>query len=201
MRGLKKVILGSGLLIMALILVSCTTTNNGGNNMEIKSSGITNGVIDDKYGKRGNQFTENGMPNYSIPIEIINSPEGTKAYAIFIEDKDAIPVTGFPWIHWTAANIKTTSIEENASLNDKGKFVQGRNSWSGQLNGEGALSALEASMYGGMAPPDKEHTYDIYVYALSEELDLEEGFYANEMFKAMEGKILGQAKIQGSYKN
>ena len=52
-----------------------------------------------------------------------------------------------------------------------------------------------------MAPPNNEHTYELTVYALSDELDLKNGFYANELFHAMDGEILGQATITGTYKN
>lgn len=192
-------------VLFSVFLISCTQQNSktsgGDKKMTISSSGIVNGVIQDKYGKRGTQFTQNGMPNYSLPIKIENAPEGTKTFAIFLEDKDAIPVAGFSWIHWVAANIKTTELEENASLLRRDEFVQGRNSWSASLLGNDALSVEESSMYGGMAPPNNEHTYELTVYALSDELDLKNGFYANELFHAMDGKILGQATITGTYKN
>lgn len=169
--------------------------------MIVTSTGILNGVIADKYGKRGTQFTQNGMPNYSLPLKIENAPEGTKTFAIFLEDKDAIPVAGFSWIHWVAANIKTNSIPENASLLQRNEFVQGRNSWSSPLLGNDALSVEESSMYGGMSPPNAEHRYEIHVYALSNELNLENGFYANELFEKMEGKVLDSITITGTYKN
>lgn len=193
-------------VLFSIFLISCTQNSNTNKNgdekkMTVTSSGIVNGVIEDKYGKRGTQFTEGGMPNYSLPIKIENAPEGTKTFAIFLEDKDAIPVAGFSWIHWTAANIKVNELEENASLLRKNEFVQGRNSWSSPLQGDNALSVEESSMYGGMAPPNAEHTYELTVYALSDELDLENGFYANDLFHAMEGKILAQTTIKGTYKN
>ena len=139
-------------VLFSVFLISCTqqnsNTSGGDKKMTISSSGIVNGVIQDKYGKRGTQFTQNGMPNYSLPIKIENVPEGTKTFAIFLEDKDAIPVAGFSWIHWVAANIRTNELEENASLLRKDEFVQGRNSWSASLLGNDALSVEESSMYG-----------------------------------------------------
>ena len=39
--------------------------------MKVTSSAIKNGAFEDKYGKRGTQFSPNGMPTYSIPFEII----------------------------------------------------------------------------------------------------------------------------------
>lgn len=83
----------------------------------------------------------------------------------------------------------------------RNEFVQGRNSWSSPLLGNDALSVEESSMYGGMSPPNAEHRYEIHVYALSNELNLENGFYANELFEKMEGKVLDSITITGTYKN
>lgn len=37
--------------------------------MFVTSSAIQNGAFEDKYGKRGTQFSPNGMPTYSIPLK------------------------------------------------------------------------------------------------------------------------------------
>ena len=68
--------------------------------MFVTSSAIQNGAFEDKYGKRGTQFSPNGMPTYSIPFEIHDAPQGTKSFAVVLEDKDAITASGFVWIHW-----------------------------------------------------------------------------------------------------
>ncbi len=98
--------------------------------MKVTSTGIVNGIIEDKYGKFGTQFNENGMPTYSLPLSIAEAPNGTVSYALVLEDKDAFPVSGgFSWIHWTAANIAKTDILENESQTTV-DFVQGLNSWT-----------------------------------------------------------------------
>lgn len=166
--------------------------------MKLSSTAIVNGFYQDHFGKRGLQFSPNGMPTFSPQILIENAPENTQYFALFLEDRDAIPVSGFSWIHWVAANIEKTGskteILENISIN--APFVQGTNSWSGKLGG---LSREEATGYGGMAPPDRPHTYDLYIYALDKRLDLKSGFYANELFKAMDGHILASAKLSAAY--
>ena len=68
--------------------------------MKVTSSAIKNGAFEDKYGKRGTQFSPNGMPTYSIPFEISDVPTDTKSFAVVLEDKDAITASGFVWIHW-----------------------------------------------------------------------------------------------------
>lgn len=42
--------------------------------MKVTSSAIKNGAFEDKYGKRGKQFSPNGMPTYSIPLTLARCP-------------------------------------------------------------------------------------------------------------------------------
>lgn len=93
--------------------------------MHITSNGIIDGHFADRYGKRGAQFNEHGMPTFSIPFSIHDAPESAATFAIVLEDKDAYPVSGgFVWIHWIAANIERTDIGENESVLAR-DFVQG----------------------------------------------------------------------------
>jgi Raf kinase inhibitor-like YbhB/YbcL family protein len=163
--------------------------------MNAYSTGIINGIIEDKYGKRGTQFNVGDMPTYSLPVKIENEPKGTISFAIVLEDKDAIPVFGFSWIQWTVANLIRNEVMENESISAT-DFIQGANSWYGALGG---VSVKDASFYGGMAPPDAPHTYEMHVYALDTKLNLKNGFFMNELYKAMEGHILEQVTIKGVY--
>lgn len=163
--------------------------------MTVTSVGIVDGVIADCYGKHGDCFYR-GMPSYSLPFEIHNPPAGTVSFAIVLEDKDAVPVSGFSWIHWTACNIKTRVVGPDASAS--ADFVQGANSWSGKL---GDLERMETARYGGMAPPDAPHEYELHVYALDSMLELEKGFYLNELYRKMRGHVLSSATIYGTYSN
>ena len=167
--------------------------------MIVTSTAIENGIIDKKYGKYGEQFNDNGMPTYSLPLKIENAPEGTTSYALVLEDKDAYPVSGgFSWIHWTAANITRTEIKENESqtAND---FVQGVNSWTSMQGGSQCKEL--SSFYGGMAPPDAPHLYELHVYALDTILELEQGFLFNHLHKKMDGHILAHYTLKGLYNN
>ena len=163
--------------------------------MKVTSSAIKNGAFEDKYGKRGTQFSPNGMPTYSIPFEISDAPKGTKSFAVVLEDKDAITASGFVWIHWLIANLERRSVSENESK-DATDYVQGANSWASAL---GNFDILEASAYGGMAPPNCLHRYELIVYALDTKLDLKQGFRFNDLHFAMQGHILDQAVVIGTY--
>ena len=180
------------------ILFSVTTYANAG--MVVTSTAINSkGFLSDKYGYNDKtQLDTKGMPITSFPFEIKNAPKGTKSYAVFLEDKDAFPVSkGFSWVHWVAANITTTKVAENASKN-KPNFVQGMNSWWSSLGG--SRDAKEVSCYGGPAPYDgKVHTYEMHVYALDKKLNLKNGFFFFFLFKQMEGHILDEYTLKFKY--
>jgi len=163
--------------------------------MKVSTTAIKNGHFEDKYGKRGTQFSPNGMPSYSIPFEIENPPEGTQSFAVVLEDKDAITASGFVWIHWLIADLTRTSVKENESQ-EACDFTQGANSWASVL---GKFDIKEASAYGGMAPPNCEHRYELIVYALDTKLNLPQGFRFNDLHFAMQGHILTQASLMGRY--
>ena len=62
----------------ALVFVRMNKPTIGRYKMKVSSKAIVNGEFEDKYGKRGSQFSPSGMPSYSIPFEIEDAPEGTK---------------------------------------------------------------------------------------------------------------------------
>ena len=136
--------------------------------MQINTGAIINGEFADRFGKRGSQFSPNGMPTYSIPFDISDAPAGTQSFAVVLEDKDAITASGFVWTHWLIADLQRTSVAENESLRAT-DYVQGANSWASVL---GKLDIEEASCYGGMAPPNCRHRYELIVYALDTKLNL-----------------------------
>ena len=100
----------------ALVFVRMNKPTIGRYKMKVSSKAIVNGEFEDKYGKRGSQFSPSGMPSYSIPFEIEDAPEGTKSFAVVLEDKDAISASGFVWTHWLISDLKRTSVAENESI-------------------------------------------------------------------------------------
>ena len=165
--------------------------------MQVHTSAIENGVFHDRFGKRGSDFSPNGMPSRSIPFSISDAPAGTQSYAVVQDDKDAVTAAGFVWIHWLIADLTATSVPENDSIAAQG-YTQGANSWASVL---GELSIAEASAYGGMVPPNYPHRYDLTVYALDTPLNLPQGFRYNDLHYAMQGHILATASVTGTYSN
>ncbi len=163
--------------------------------MRVVSKGIVDGRILDKYGSKGDHFSPGGMPSFSLPFEIIDPPKGTVSFAVILDDYDAVPVSGFTWIHWLVTDLNRVSLEENESVTSK-DIIQGMNSWHSCASD---LSKEEATGYGGPSPPNGEHIYTLKVFALDLETGLKNGFMLNELMKAMDGHIIDHAQITGAY--
>lgn len=156
------------------------------------------GKLADRFGKHAPaEYTTDGYPTRSFPVAIEGAPEGTVTFALAFLDWDAIPVGGFCWIHWVACDIpgKTSEIPEDASASGSLAMVQGANSNGSPLLGEHVGTEI-TWRYAGPQPPDKDHLYTLEVYALDTRLGLREGFYLNELYRAMDGHILDRATFE-----
>lgn len=156
-----------------------------------------NGMLADRYGKYAPQdCMTQGHPTCSFPISIEDVPENAASLALTLLDWDAVPVGGFCWIHWTACDIPAdvSLIPENASALGSVPMVQGSNSdWSPFAGGWSDPRVTRR--YVGPQPPDKDHVYTLEVFALDVKLGLPEGFYINELYRAMEGHVLATARF------
>ena len=117
--------------------------------------------------------------NKQPPLTVSGVPEGTKSLALIMDDPDAMGAVGKVWVHWGAWNIEPTTELEN-------------------LTTEGMTDFGEVG-YGGPAPPDKRHTYVFKLYALDGILDLSNESTKADVEKAMEGHIIEQATLTGTY--
>jgi len=120
------------------------------------------------------------------PLTISGIPEGTKSLALVMDDPDAMGAVGKVWVHWTVWDIDPTIAEIGENLRD--------------VLREGITDFGKVG-YGGPAPPDKRHTYVFKLYALDCKVLPCIGGKATkpEVETAMEGYIIGQAILKGTY--
>ena len=114
---------------------------------------------------------------------VSDMPEGTEYLALIMDDPDAMGAVGKVWVHWVVWNIWPVS---NTGVVDYNQASEGMTDF-GEVG------------YGGPAPPDKRHTYVFKLYALDSRLDLPEGSTKSELEKAMEGHIIEQTQLTGTY--
>lgn len=132
------------------------------------------------------QYTCDGI-NISPPLEWSGVPKTAKTIAIIADDPDAPAGT---WVHWVLYNLPAENIGmvENlpATENLNAGGSQGKNDF-GKIG------------YGGPCPPSGTHRYFFKVYAVDTELPLKAGATKAEVEKAMEGHVLAQAQLMGTY--
>lgn len=133
------------------------------------------------------RFTADGADT-SPALAIQGAPEGTRAFALIVDDPDA-PV-GL-WVHWVVydlpAGIDGLAQNQPRTAALEGGARQGKNSW-GRLG------------WNGPDPPaGKPHRYYFRLYALDAPLGLEAGASAQRVEAAMKGKVLAKAELMGTY--
>ncbi len=115
------------------------------------------------------------------------APAGTASFALIVNDPDAPMGT---YVHWVIYNIPSTSaglredVAPQPTLPDG--TTQGRNSANHRY-------------YDGPCPPSGTHRYFFKLYALDAKLDLPSGATADQLAKAMQGHILAQAELMGTF--
>ncbi len=137
--------------------------------------------------------------NISPELQWANPPKGVKEFVLIVDDPDAPtprqPRKEGPWVHWIAAKIPAlwTNLPENAGLpvpKDKKKkdFIEGKNNWNNPW-------------YDGPLPPkgSGKHRYVFRLYALDKELDVKTGVSKKDLLKKMNGHVLAEATLMGTY--
>ena len=121
--------------------------------------------------------------NITPPLKIKCAYTRIKSLALIMDDPDAMGAVGKVWVHWVVWNLTW--------------FADGKPSW-GRPTKQGMTDFGEVG-YGGPAPPDKRHTYVFKLYALDTDLDLPDKSTKADVEKAMEGHIVDQATLTGTY--
>jgi len=125
----------------------------------------------------------------SPPLSWRGVPPGTASLALIVDDPDA-PDPRAPkmtWVHWVVYNLPP----DTPGLAEGGKDLpagarQGLNDW-------------KRTGYGGPCPPIGRHRYFHKLYALREVLPDLGAASKVQLERAMEGKILAQATLVGTY--
>lgn len=128
-------------------------------------------------------------PDVSPALQWTPPPEGTISLALICDDPDAPAGT---WVHWVLYGLspETTSLPEGVPQERivLGSARQGRNDF-------------RRIGYGGPCPPrGAPHRYFFTLYALDIPTDLEPGLTKRDILKVIEGHILAQGQLMGTYK-
>ncbi|MHC4917883.1 MAG: YbhB/YbcL family Raf kinase inhibitor-like protein [Planctomycetota bacterium] len=127
--------------------------------------------------------------NISPALSWSGAPSGTKSFAVICDDPDAPSPKKprpNPWVHWVVYNIPP----------DRSSLAEGE-------TGDGTVGKndFKETGWGGPMPPPGSgtHRYFFKVYALDTALDLAAETTKEQLIKAMEGHILAQGQVFGTY--
>ena len=124
------------------------------------------------------------------PLKIKCAYTRTKSLALIMDDPDAMGAVGKVWVHWVIWNISPGALKEFQYENSQTPEI---------IQSDKGMTDFGEVGYGGPAPPDKRHTYVFKLYALDSWLDLPKGSTKSELEKAMEGHIIEQTQLTGTY--
>lgn len=145
--------------------------------MNLRSPAFENGgLIPPRYTCEGE--------NLSPPLAWSGVPEEARAMALLVDDPDAPAKV---WVHWLLYNLPPDAgMLPEGTRGLEATAREGRNDF-GDLG------------YGGPCPPRGTHRYRFRLFALDEHLDVGEGCSKAELVKAMEGHVLAEAELTGTY--
>ncbi|MEX0881699.1 MAG: YbhB/YbcL family Raf kinase inhibitor-like protein [Candidatus Saccharimonadales bacterium] len=127
------------------------------------------------------QYTCKGQ-NVSPPLCFMSVPQDAKSLALIMHDPDA-PVGDY--VHWMMWDIPANTESIAANSVPVGA-VQGLNT-----NGQ--------NKYMGPCPPSGTHRYMFELYALDSSLGLPANTERDDLLKAMEGHILEEHTLTGTF--
>jgi len=165
-------------LLLILILQACTPAtldNITPYTMKMTSPSFSDGE------EMPSEFTCDSE-DVNPKLNIVEVPDATKSLALIVDDPDA---PGGTWVHWVVWNIEasTTKIERNSVP-------------QGAIQG---LNDSKINKWSGPCPPSGAHRYYFKLYALDQAPTLSSNSSKKDLEKAMEGHILDQATLMGTY--
>ncbi len=129
---------------------------------------------------------------------------GAESYVLLLVDYDANKIFGFPFLHWSVANISTTTLEASANLNNK-EIVQGLNSSVPRMNdnqkgiyyevlpsGYRSASFDDSIGFYPMLSREKPHMFLLTIIGVSsKEIDIDPGFFLGDLSLKIQKYIVG----------
>ena len=114
-------------------------------------------------------------------------PAGTQSFALIMDDPDAPMGT---WVHWIVFNIPASSRNLTEAVPTDPQLSDG------SLQGK---TSAGSNGYHGPCPPSGTHRYFFKLYALDATLSISTNADKKELLAAMEGHILANAELMGTF--
>jgi len=155
-------------------------------NLQVTSTAFAEGQpIPQKYTCQGSDI--------SPPLKWTGAPAYAKSFALIADDPDA-PDPRAPkmtWVHWVLYDLPATTTELAEHIAKTPTLPNGAKQ---------GITDFRRIGYGGPCPPPGgAHRYFFKLYALDIMLNLNPGLTKADLLKAMEGHVLAQGQLMGTY--
>jgi Raf kinase inhibitor-like YbhB/YbcL family protein len=127
--------------------------------------------------------------NLSPALAWNEPPPGTQSFALIVDDPDAPMGT---WVHWVLFNIPADRRSLPEDLPVTGKNIDPEAIFTG-TNSSGKIG------YDGPCPPSGTHRYFFKLYALDTLISLLPGATKEQVLREMDGHILAQTELMGTF--
>ncbi len=135
------------------------------------------------------KFTCDGA-DVSPALTWTNPPEGTKAFAMIVDDPDAPAGT---WVHWVIYDLPPDARDLPEAVPHEQQLANGAHQGRNDFGKIG---------YNGPCPPrGKAHRYFFKLYALSSKTNLKPGASKGDLERAMKGHILAHTELVGKFRH
>lgn len=178
-----------GLLLLVSLLAGC--------NQEVETIAATEGQAGETITLTSPAFAHGDVipqehtcdgADLSPELAWSGMPAGTASLALVCDDPDA---PGGTWVHWVLYDIPADAAGLPEGLPGDAELA------AGGVQGENDFGRLG---YGGPCPPaGAPHRYFFRLYALDTKLGLAAGASKQEVVDAMEGHVLAQGELMGTY--
>jgi len=161
-------------MLLAMTQPYAVWADAGTNNFQLTCTAFEdNAVIPKKYTCDGQDVNP--------PLVFKSIPANAKSLALTVSDPDAPMGT---WSHWVVYNIPPNTLEIKEDTNP----------------GKEVLNDFGKNAYGGPCPPSgKTHHYIFHAYALDCLLNIKDGPTINDVEKSLQGHIIAQSLLVGTY--
>ncbi len=126
--------------------------------------------------------------NISPALQWSGAPATTKSFALICDDPDA---SMNAWVHWVIYDLPPSAAGLAEGVPASPELANGAKQGVNDFKGTG---------YGGPAPPPgNPHHYFFKLYALDMNPGLKAGLKKKDLLKAMEGHVLAEGQLMGTY--
>ena len=115
-------------------------------------------------------------------------PPAAKSLALICDDPDAPVGT---WVHWVIYDLPPATAGLSEGVSKSSELANGAK--------QGVNDYKRIGCGGPCPPPGKPHRYFFKLYALDMKPDLKPGLTKKDLLKAMDGHVLAEGQLMGTY--